>query len=114
MLCDYIVIMDKGKVIAEGTYDELIDKITLAEFIEIEYNGEIKNGVITEIENIKEVMEVIKNDKKIVIKTNDDNKTFLKIINILEQHNIEYSKANVSKPSLNDVFLELTGKELRD
>ncbi len=114
MLCDYIVIMDKGKVIAEGTYDELIDKITLAEFIEIEYNGKIKDSIINEIENIKEVMEVIKNEKKVIIKTNDDNKTFLKIINILEQNNVEYSKANVSKPSLNDVFLELTGKELRD
>ncbi|MGI6359750.1 MAG: ABC transporter ATP-binding protein [Acholeplasmatales bacterium] len=114
MLCDYIVIMDKGKIIANGTYDELIDKITLAEFIEIEYNGEVLESVITEIKNIKEVMEVIKTDRKVVIKTDDDDKTFLKIINILEHNNINYSKANVSKPSLNDVFLELTGKELRD
>lgn len=63
---------------------------------------------------MKEVVEVIKNDYKVVIKTNQDNKTLSKIITLLETHNIDYSKINSSKPSLNDVFLELTGKELRD
>ncbi|HPX71524.1 MAG TPA: ABC transporter ATP-binding protein [Acholeplasmataceae bacterium] len=113
-LCDYIVIMDKGKIIANGTYDELIDKIELVEFIEIEYNNNFPDEAILEIKKIKEVVEVIKNDYKVVIKTNQDNKTLSKIITLLETHNIDYAKINSSKPSLNDVFLELTGKELRD
>ncbi len=113
-LCDYIVIMDKGKVIANGTYDELIDKIDLVEFIEIEYNNDFNDEAIIEIKNMKEVVEVAKNHSKVIIKTDQDNKTLSKIIGLLDRFNIDYTKINSSKPSLNDVFLELTGKELRD
>ncbi|MGI6782427.1 MAG: ATP-binding cassette domain-containing protein [Acholeplasmataceae bacterium] len=113
-LCDYIVIMDKGKVIANGTYDELIDKIDLVEFIEIEYNNDFNDEAIIEIKNMKEVVEVTKNHSKVIIKTDQDNKTLSKIIGLLDRFNIDYTKINSSKPSLNDVFLELTGKELRD
>ena len=60
-LCDYIVIMDKGEIIANGTYDELINKIDLVEFIEIEYNNEFNDDVVNEIKT-KEVVEVNKNN----------------------------------------------------
>ena len=113
-LWDYIVIIDKGKIIANGTYDQLIDQIDLVEFIEIEYNTNISDDALNEIKNIKEVVEVTKNNAKVVIKTNQDDKTLNKIINLLDKYKIDYSKINSSKPSLNDVFLELTGKELRD
>ncbi len=38
----------------------------------------------------------------------------MKLIKLLDENNINYSSLNVEKPSLNDVFLELTGKDLRD
>jgi len=114
MLCDYILIMDKGQVIAEGNYDALIDQIDLAEYIEIEYKGEMPLKVVTEINELPGILEVIHTKEKLVIKTSEDDKAFTKIIHILENNNVDYSRANANKPSLNDVFLELTGKELRD
>ncbi|MGI6714198.1 MAG: ATP-binding cassette domain-containing protein [Bacilli bacterium] len=114
MLCDYIVIMDAGKVIAEGTHEQLINQIDLVEFIEIEFNYEFSDQAIAEIKAIPEVVEVIQDNRRVTIKTNQDHKTLIKIINILEKNQIDYVNVNSSKPSLNDVFLELTGKELRD
>lgn len=114
MLCDYIVIMDAGKVIAEGTHEQLINQIDLVEFMEIEFNHDFSEQAIKEIQALKEVVEVIKDNRKVTIKTNQDDKTLIKVINILEKNHIDYTSVNSSKPSLNDVFLELTGKELRD
>lgn len=59
-LCDYIVIMDKGEIIANGTYDELINKIDLVEFIEIEYNNEFNDDVVNEIKKRKRLLRLTK------------------------------------------------------
>lgn len=113
ILCDRIIILDKGKIIAEGTSDELKHLSKIEEKITIEFN-KIDTKIIDKIKNIKTVDEVITNNNTIVVtyKKGKDNLEYL--IDYLKENEISYNKIFSERPTLNDIFLELTGKELRD
>lgn len=115
LLCDYIVIMDHGKVVAEGTKNELKDLINLSERIVITLidNTNIDNIVKT-LSTIKGVSAVDFSKSDITIKVSNGNNSLPEIIKYLMINNIEYENINSMAPTLNDVFLEITGKELRD
>ena len=115
LLCDYIVIMDHGKVVAEGTKNELKDLINLSERIVITLidNTNIDNIVKT-LSTIKGVSAVDFSKSDITIKVSNGNNSLPEIIKYLMTNNIEYENINSMAPTLNDVFLEITGKELRD
>lgn len=113
MICDRIIILDKGKIIAEGTTDELKALAKLEEKITIEVK-DLSEKVIDEIKDFKTVLDLSYqgNTLMIVYKKGKDN--LGELIDYLHEKKITYSKIFSGRPTLNDVFLELTGKDLRD
>lgn len=113
ILCDRIIILDKGKVIASGTSDELKELVNIEEKISV-HISDLKESNLKEIEKLKNVINVIYSNGilEIVYKKGKDNLVVL--LDYLNKSKIKYDKLYSLKPTLNDVFLELTGKELRD
>lgn len=112
-ICSYIVIMDKGEVIRHGTKEKLKDSISLGETCEIQIY-EPKDEYIELIKNIPNVLDCFYKDKLLVIKSGKGQTNIPNILQILAKNNIKYGTLYSSLPTLNDVFLEITGKELRD
>ena len=112
-LCNQIIIIDKGRVIASGTKDELKNMITLGERITIELKS-MNQTFIEQLKNSDRVMniEIENNTVHISYNTKEDNLS--KLIDYVRENNVNYTSLFSERPTLNDVFLELTGKELRD
>lgn len=112
-LCTSIAIMDKGKVIANGTKEELKSMISHGEKVVIEAFG-IQENQLKSLYALPKVTSVEYLDNLLTIKTKNSNSSLGKITDILENNNISYGKIYSELPTLNDVFLEITGKQLRD
>lgn len=112
-LCHEIVIMDKGKVIAHGTNDDLKNQIQLGERVTLVVEKD-EIDLIEELRQNPEILSVeqIQNTIHISYCTKENN--LGKLIDVLREHHIQYNSVFSERPTLNDVFLELTGKELRD
>lgn len=108
-----IVIMDNGKDIVSGTTLELKEMITTSEKIVISFL-EIDDRVEMELNSIANVIEVEKVNGDYVIKFENGANNLTNLLEFIKKHNLIYSKLYSQQPTLNDVFLELTGKELRD
>lgn len=113
ILCDNIIILDKGKIIASGTNDELKNLIDVEEKITIEVN-DVSEDLINSINEIKEVIDVRKVNNNIIINYKKGKSNLENLIMFLKKNKIKYNKIFSERPTLNDVFLSLTGKELRD
>ena len=112
-LCDDIVIIDKGKVIAKGTSEELKDMITMNEKISFTSKN-LNDDVITKIKAFEHLISYENKDGSVKLSFAHGDGYLMNLIKLLDDNGIRYSSLNVEKPSLNDVFLELTGKDLRD
>ena len=113
ILCDRVIIIDKGKIIAEGTPDELKNTSKTSEKVTVEVQ-DLDGKYILEISKLKNVEEVLYDGKVMLIKFKKGNHNLVDIIDYLKDNKVNYSKIFSERPTLNDVFLELTGKELRD
>ncbi len=113
ILCDRIIILDKGKIIAAGTSDELKKKAKIEEKITVEVNG-LEEKYVEQIRNLENV-DCVSYDNNILLITYKAGKNNLvSIMDYMKNESIKYNKIFSERPTLNDVFLELTGKELRD
>lgn len=113
MICDRIIILDKGKILAEGTTDELKSLAKLEEKITLEVK-KISPKIIDEIKTFKTVDSIIENGNTLVITYKKGKDNLGELIDYLHSKKVTYSKIFSERPTLNDVFLELTGKDLRD
>jgi len=113
ILCDKIIILDKGSIIAEGTIDELKTLANIEEKVTVEVSN-LKESFLHDVSNLKNVLEVKYNDGILVITFTKGKSNLIDIIEYLKKRKINYNKIYSERPTLNDVFLELTGKELRD
>ena len=109
-LCSYIVIMDKGEVIAHGTKEKLKESVEIGATISIETVQE----AITLFDNQDYVLQSDYQDKELILKTKKGKSYLPKVIELLTEHHYPIGKIYSELPTLNDVFLNLTGKELRD
>ena len=112
-LCNRIIIMDKGKTIASGTNEQLKSSITLKEKVEIE-QLELSEKQLEEIKKIVNVLSLEYANKNLSIKFSNGRHNLMNILDYLSEHNISFGKVYSQLPTLNDVFLEITGKQLRD
>ncbi len=113
MLCNRIIIMDNGKSLVSGTKEELKAMITTTEKVVIGFQA-IEDEMIEKIKNIPHVLEIEKEDKDHIIKFENGANNLSNLLEFIKVNNLTYTKLYSQMPSLNDVFLELTGKELRD
>ena len=113
MICDRIIILDKGKILAEGTSDELKKLANIEEKITVEVD-KINNDDIEKIKKFKTVDAVSLNRNILMITYKRGKDNLGELTDYLKENKIKYNKIFSERPTLNDVFLELTGKELRD
>lgn len=113
MICDRIIIMDKGKSLVSGTVEELKAMISTREKIIVSFEVLEKN-TIDDMRLIPNVMDVEKSHDEYTIKFEKGINNLSNLLDFIKKHDLIYTKLYSKLPSLNDVFLELTGKELRE
>lgn len=112
-ICTRIAIMDKGKNLATGTTDELKQMIKKKEIISIEIL-DISDEDILALKELKKVYDVTYENHKLTILCNNGKHNLIHILDYLQTKNLSFGRVYSELPTLNDVFLEMTGKELRD
>ena len=112
-LCDRIIILDKGNILARGTSDELKELAEIEEKITVEVN-DLEDKYINKILELKNVDVVTYSGNTLLITYKKGKNNISDMVEFLKNNKINYNKIFSERPTLNDVFLELTGKELRD
>lgn len=112
-ICSKITIIDNGKVIASGTKEELKSMISMGEKITVEVFA-ITELQLEKLENIPTIFSVSYDGKLLRIKSHINKNNLEKVLQFINSENISFGKIYTELPTLNDVFLEITGKELRD
>ncbi|MCI8384539.1 MAG: ABC transporter ATP-binding protein [Clostridia bacterium] len=113
IICDRVIILDKGKVLASGTTDELKELAKIEEKITVEVNN-LQPQYLEKIKKFESVDKVEYHGNILLITYQKGKNNMLDLMDYLKKENIKYNKIYSERPTLNDVFLELTGKELRD
>ena len=113
ILCDRIIILDKGRILAEGSSDELKELASIDEKITVEVKN-ITDKVLDIIRKFKNVDEVTLNMNTLTVTYKKGKNNLEELIECFKSNKIKYDKITTEKPTLNDVFLNLTGKGLRD
>lgn len=112
-LSDRVLIIDSGKVIAEGTVESLIEKYCESKTYNIEFY-ENNNLMAKEIKEIVDVQSINIYESSIKIKTSKDVNIIENIVKIASRNNTDIKNIDVKRPGLEDVFFNLTGKGLRE
>lgn len=112
-ICTRIAIMDKGKNLATGTTDELKQMIKKKEIISIEIL-DISDEYILALKELTNVYDVTYENHKLTILCSNGKHNLIHILDYLQTKNLSFGRVYSELPTLNDVFLEMTGKELRD
>lgn len=109
VLCDRLAIMDQGKIIALDTPDRLIASLEMESAIQFHWDQDL-----TELETIKGVTQVTKLKDQTVIYTTNLQESLIALIKWTEKKNIQLQDLQTRSATLEDVFLQLTGRSLRE
>ncbi|SHK45377.1 ABC-2 type transport system ATP-binding protein [Hathewaya proteolytica DSM 3090] len=112
-ICTRIAILDKGKVIAKGTKEELKSMIALGEKVVVETYG-LKEEQLKIFKELPNVINLEYKDNQLILSSKGGKSNLSNILDIINKNNISYGRIYSELPTLNDVFLEITGKQLRD
>jgi ABC-2 type transport system ATP-binding protein len=112
-ICTRIAIIDKGKNIAVGTKDELKKMIRNTETVTVEMLS-VGEDVIRKIKALEHIYDVSFADEKLVVKCSGGKHNLIRILGVLSECDVHFGRVYSELPTLNDVFLEITGTQLRD
>ncbi|MBR6070589.1 MAG: ABC transporter ATP-binding protein [Ruminococcus sp.] len=112
-ICTRIAIMDKGRKVAEGTKDELKRMIKNTETISIEVLG-LGEDILAEMRALPHVYDVKYDEKMLVVSCSGGKHNLIRALDVLQKHEVGFGRVYSELPTLNEVFLEITGKALRD
>lgn len=112
-ICSRITILDKGNIIATGTKDALKSMISLGEKITVE----TFNLTAEQLKSIQDIANIITAENQngiLTIRSAKGKNNLENVLETLKREQVSFGKIYSELPTLNDVFLEITGKELRD
>ena len=107
-MCDRVAIINKGNIIAIDTPERLKRTIRELQLVEVSFQN-VKRNLTTDLEKFSEATHVVKHGDKYRIYT-DDPSTILSVVwNYAETNGLKVITVNTLGPSLEDVFVKLTG-----
>lgn len=112
-ICTRIAIMDKGQNLAIGTKEELKNMIKIGETIRVEVLG-LEREILNQIKELPHTCAVTYEENILKVGYSEGKHNVIRLLDYLGQHEISFGRVFSELPTLNDVFLEITGKELRD
>lgn len=112
-ICTRIAIMDKGKNIALGTSDELKSMIRNSETIKIHIPA-IEDSMLEEIRGFEHLYQAEYTDGLLTLSYDGGKHNLIRILDYLKSKDVSFGKVTSEQPTLNDIFLAITGKALRD
>lgn len=112
-LCNRIYIMDQGRVIASGTKEEIKSILSSEKMIVVKFNQH-SNGLVHELMNHPLLSNINIKESEISFTIAKDTNFLPMLMSICEQHQIVLNSFQVKEPTLEDVFLHLTGRALRN
>jgi ABC-2 type transport system ATP-binding protein len=110
-LCDRVAIVDYGRVIATGTPRELKQKSAGTTRIEVRLAKPMTDGALAHLEGVADCREF---EGTYVLHSRRPPQTIVAMVKQLEDEQNELQSLEMFSPSLEDVFIELTGRRLRD
>ncbi len=112
-LSNHIAIMDKGKVIAYGTHDELIKMVGEETRIDVTLNTEAEK-ILAVWRATEGVSKIDALDGKVTALVDDSNRVLPRLFEAASKVNVRITSVDIQEPNLETVFLHLTGRALRD
>ena len=112
-ICTRIAIMDHGQIIASGTKEELKKMIKTGETITIEAVI-LDDHHLMEIRNLSHVFDLQYENQVLTVRCTGARHNLIHILDYLQKNDLPFGRVFSEQPTLNDVFLEITGKQLRD
>jgi ABC-2 type transport system ATP-binding protein len=112
ILCDRIAIIDRGKIVALDTPQNLKDSLS-GDIIELEFNRRVDDqtktlGSLPQVKDVKKIGDMYR------IKVSKGEKALPEIMENLLKMNLRISRVSLVKPTLDQVYLEYTGRSLRE
>lgn len=112
-ICTRIAIMDHGRVIASGTSEELKKMIKTGETITVEAIF-LEEKHLQDIRSLPNVFDLHYENQILILRCTGAQHNLIRLLNYLQSQDITFGRVFSELPTLNDVFLEITGKQLRD
>jgi ABC-2 type transport system ATP-binding protein len=112
-LCDRVGIMDMGKLIALGTPRELVASLGAEHVVEfaVSEGGAIEDRVLSDLPGVRDVR---RDETHLHLSTSELHRTVPALLDLLRQRGAALSQLGTHSATLEDVFVTLTGRQLRD
>jgi ABC-2 type transport system ATP-binding protein len=112
-LCNNLFILDLGKEIAKGSKADIkrmVTDLTKVDIAVAKYNDE----TVLKLKKLKGISEIVKEEGRLTLVTKNDSFRLEEAVRTLMTEGIKFTSININEPTLEEVFLTLTGKKLRD
>ncbi|HMQ36427.1 MAG TPA: ABC transporter ATP-binding protein [Micropruina sp.] len=107
-LCDRLVVMDHGRIVAEGSPAQLIRRYSTREVLEVRFGSERNAAVVAQLEGVADRVEVLP-DRVLLYAADGE-----AVLEQVTSRGLQPVTSLVRRSSLEDVFLRLTGRSLID
>jgi ABC-2 type transport system ATP-binding protein len=112
-LSNHIAIMDRGKMIASGTHEELVQIVGATDRITVTINSESAR-VMEAWKAVQGVKQVSAEDGTLTVLADDSNRVLPRLFETAASNGVRITSVAIQEPNLETVFLHLTGRALRD
>jgi ABC-2 type transport system ATP-binding protein len=111
-LCNEIILIDRGQIVAKGTPVSLKSSLAQRQVIELESKLEFNGNVISQLHEFGEVEVTNGSVFNVRLITKKDPNIMYRVLQVLNHAEIELQNLNLKLPSLEDVFIQYTGRKL--
>ena len=112
-LCDRVAIIDEGRIIAIGTPREIQNRAAAHSVIELELMQPLNDGALPSGPGAEKVS-LDEHRSKIAVTSPRPARTVVEMVKWLDERGMELADIRIHRPSLEEAFIELTGKSLRE